>query len=316
MNGVVIIFSHYGYSSYLEYTLACAKMTNPNARLIFLGDENNISVAKKHGWEHYIYSEYESIYQNQFNSVFRHVQGRHHMHIKNGKDWLRYVFERWFFIEAFISRESIKRFWHFDSDTMILEDLNKHNHLLSSFDFTVQCNGTCLNGLMNACVVSEFCMHICRLFENKTYISAMQRFFDTEKPQYAFTEMTAFSDYKNNTERRWLHLLLYRDDEVFDDALCQAHGFDVALLPIEKSIKKIYSKDGSIYGMRDGQEIRFITLNLSWLPDEIYLWSFEALNSGIDNIENVQFSFMSRLVGKARKIRKLLRGLKGLPMLS
>lgn len=69
-NGTIIIFSHYGFSSFLKYTLACARFTNPKARLIFLGDENNRSVACQEGWEHYLFKDYKGILMN-VNYYFR-----------------------------------------------------------------------------------------------------------------------------------------------------------------------------------------------------------------------------------------------------
>lgn len=304
---MVIIFSHYGHSSYLDYTLACAKMTNPNARLIFLGDEANKHVAEKNGWEHYSYINYESVFQQRFRDVFKHVQGRQHAHIKNGKDWLRYVFERWFYIEGFLKKEGIKKFWHFDSDTMIIQSLNEHEEELSEYDFTVQCNGTCLNGLIGTQTVSEFCEHICSLFESKTYIENQQHEFNTINPRYAFTEMRAFADYKYRTSKKWLHLLFYKENKVFDDALCQDHGFNIIKLPIGKTVKQVYFKEGIAYGVRDHKEIQFVTLNLSWLPDYIFRWALKMIQfKSTGSVDRAQCPIYDRLFGIGKNIKTYL----------
>ena len=142
MSDVVLIFSHYGYSAYLECSLACARKTNPDARLIFLGDKFNADVAKRHGWEHYLFEDFTSEFHPRFLEVFKHIQGIKHTPIKNGRDWLKYVFERWLYIDAFVKSRSIDRFWHFDSDTMVLRDLRQYDADLAWADFSVQCNNT------------------------------------------------------------------------------------------------------------------------------------------------------------------------------
>ena len=274
----VIVFSHYGYSDYLEYTLQCARKTNPFARLIFLGDQSNKEIAHKHGWEHFYFENYNGDLNKRFCSAFRHIQGKNHNPIKNGKDWLRYVFERWFYIENFVQQENISRFWHFDSDTMILRDLGYFAETLSDFEFTVQCNNTCLNGLMNKEVVSDYCRHICDLFESPDYLAKQQLEFDTINPDYAFTEMRAFDDFKMKSDLRWANLMLYNDQYVFDDCICQEHGFQMTKLFKGPFVKDVHSIDGFFCGIRDGQKVSFVTLNLSWVPIYLFRWVFKSLD--------------------------------------
>lgn len=305
MPDVTIIFTHFGYSSYLEYTLACARKTNPDARLILLGDQFNVGAALKHGWEHFSFNNYTSRFHDRFNKVFRHIQGREHNPIKNNQDWLRYVFERWYFIEGFLTQESIQRFWHFDSDTMILQDLKIHQDNLSKVDFTVQCNNTCLNGVISPIVVSEFCAHICDLFENFEFIKNQQHEFDTLNPGYAFTEMRAFDQYKNSTSRPWVHLLNYKDNQVFDDCISQRHGFKMCSLPSGEIVKELQSRNGKFYGIREGVEIELITLNLSWVRDYFFAWVLEALNADM-HILNIRAPNHLKAIGLAKKIRRLI----------
>ena len=305
MSDVTLIFTHYGYQNYLEYTLLCVRKTNPNARLILLGDQFNADVTVRHGWEHYLFDNYISRFHDRFSKVFCHVQGSGHNPIKSNRDWLKYVFERWFFIESFLERESIDRFWHFDTDTMILQDLQVHQQNLDWADFTVQCNNTCLNGLIRSVVVSEFCLHICELFENSEFISGQQHEFDTVNPGYAFTEMRAFDHYKQATSRPWAHLLTYQNDEIFDDCICQKHGFKMRSLPSGELVKELFSRRGKIYGMQEDSEVAFVSLNLSWVPDYLFVWVLEALSADL-RIQKVRVSIYLRARGFARKIKRLV----------
>jgi hypothetical protein len=308
MTPIPIIFSHYGNTSYLAYSLACARRTNPQTRLIFLGDESNFKVAKDNGWEHFNFSDFRSNFHPKFESVFRHVQGKKHTHIKNGRDWLRYVFERWFFIEAFVSLNGINRFWHFDSDTMILKDLELFNQDLIDFEFTVQCGGTCLNGIVSSLVVSEFCNHINNLFDDKHFINSQQLEFNTINPGWAFTEMRAFDDYKKGTSRKWIRILNYGNNMAFDDCICQEHGFDMCTLGGGEYVKNIYSKNGELYGKQYDQEIKFVTLNLSWVKDYVFEWTLYSLNNN-GYLKNVKCTPMLQLIGYLKRIKRFLKNI-------
>ena len=280
MSAITIIFSHYGYSTYLEYTLSCAKKTNPNARFIFLGDQDNADVARRHGWEHYEFSAYRSTFHPRFEAVFRHVKGPHAVSVKNGRDWLRYVTERWLFLEAFANQFGIRRFWHFDSDTMILQDIGPHDEVLKDFDFSVQCNGTCLNGIVTLDVLNEFSAHICKKFSDEAYLRSQQEEFDTINPTYSLTEMRLFDLYKSATHRPWLHLLDYRKDLVFDDCICQDHGFQMMEMPAgHNPIKQLFHQQGRIFGSRRGELVEFVTLNLSWVSDSLFQWVLSIVDS-------------------------------------
>ena len=306
MSEVTLIFTHFGYSNYLEYTLSCARMTNPKARLVLLGDRDNYDVAVRNGWEHFNYESFTNEFHARFARVFRHVRGKKFNPIKNGRDWLRYVFERWFFLAGFLDNEAIDRFWHFDSDTMVLQDLAPYEQDLAWADFTVQCNNTCLNGLARTVVVSEYCEHICELFEDAEFIAKQQDEFDSINPQYAFSEMRAFDHYKHTTSRPYIHLLKYQDAKAFDDCICQEHGFEMCTLPSGETIKYLFANDGRLYGLRDGREVEFISLNLSWVPDYVFEWVIDALQGSNSNILQAQSPIGPRILGKARKIKRML----------
>jgi hypothetical protein len=306
MSSIPIIFSHYGNASYLDYTLACAHQTNPNTRLIFLGDASNVNIAIKNGWEHFNYLDFRSKLQQRFNDVFQHIQGKKHTHIKNGNDWLRYVFERWFFIEAFATLKSINRFWHFDSDTMILKNLEPFNLEILDMDFTVQCNGTCLNGIVTTEVVTEFCHHINNLFEDKIFLQSQQSEFDKVNPEWAFTEMRAFDDYKKKTLRQWCRIMNFIDERVFDDCICQEHGFRMCTLKSGERVKDLFGKEGQIYGIRGNRNINFVTLNLSWVPDYVFSWTLDALSGKDSHLKDTHCTTWLQLIGYVKRVKRLV----------
>jgi hypothetical protein len=140
----ILIFTHYGNSFYLPFTLSQASASNPNAHRILIGDSTNSTVAIEYGWDHIDLTELRSAKRDAFNAAFYWVQGSHHNPVRGGKDWLRYVSERFFVIENFCHTQKIEHFWHFDSDTMILHDLACYEHdiLEKRIDCTTLCNNS------------------------------------------------------------------------------------------------------------------------------------------------------------------------------
>ena len=86
-----LVFTHYGDSDYLGFTLAQAKSSNPDRRCILLGDDLNQETARSAGWEHVAYRELYSSKRDAFNARFFWIQGASHNPVKGGEDWLRFV---------------------------------------------------------------------------------------------------------------------------------------------------------------------------------------------------------------------------------
>lgn len=124
---VPIIFCHYGNSKYLRYTFECVKITNPDKRVILLGDRSNLKLAKRFGVEHHDLEKfaYGDLLKN-FLKSYRLIHGETFDKVKNGQDWIKFAFKRWFLVKNFVTENDIKKFWHFDSDTMIVDNLSRH----------------------------------------------------------------------------------------------------------------------------------------------------------------------------------------------
>jgi len=306
---VPILFTHYGFSRYLPHTLACASKTNRKTSRIFLGDGLNRAVAREYGWAHHEIREYQSTKLEKFQSVFRHIKGRDHPTMLNGQDWLRYVFARWFYMEEFLLQNGIERFWHFDSDTMLLTDLGDYPNRIN-YDFTTQCNGTCLNGLIRTQVVSEFNDHTIAMFENTETMMKWEGYM-VKHPTYSFNEMTAFNEYQKTCRRAGVHLMRWSDTEVFDDAIRQEHGFEMRTYPAIEStayrIKNIFKDKAGFFGIREGKRVKFLSLNLSWCNEEIFQWVLCSLNKKNANLGQIQRPRIRDALKKARTfIKKII----------
>ncbi|NEW78267.1 MAG: hypothetical protein GZ086_02340 [Gelidibacter sp.] len=266
-----ILFCHYGNSSYLNYILKQVKLTNPESRVILLGDENNNRIARKTGVEHYYFKDYDNSDEIlNFEKVYHHVAG-----VKHKKEfWTKFVFKRWFYIHNFIKKNNINSFWHFDSDNMILSNLDKQESKFKDFDCTEQCNGICMNGYITSFqVVDGYVNKINNLFIDKDYLNEQKLDFE-RNPDYAFTEMRAYKAYKEQENIKSIRLNKIIDNESFDDCICQEHGYEMYNTPLGgRYLKKIYFDNyGNFYcyHISSSKYIKMNSLNLSWVPTSLF----------------------------------------------
>ena len=107
-----IIYFHEGFSPYLPFTLWQAKKSNPEARIILLGDERNrISGIQ---YEHHLISGYSTKAQ-EFRKIYQHF------HPGNLEDERRCI-ERWLILADFLRQQNTRDFLFLDSDTLLFEN--------------------------------------------------------------------------------------------------------------------------------------------------------------------------------------------------
>lgn len=270
-----IIFIHYGAARYLKWTLRCARAANPDKRIVFLGDETNRRLAR--GVAEFV--DFESLAgaenEQEFQRVFRVIQGdRHRFNKANGVEyWLKFVFWRWFLIEEFLRREKLGAFWTFDSDTLILLPLGPREARFAQVFATTQCKDECLNGWVGSEeLVAGYTGSILDQFRNPGFLESQRQRLQIHAG-LAFNEMDAFSEFRRRTRLKTWHAQKPIGGEIFDDALAFTDGFAVAAEKIlgRTLIKRLWTNGSSIFARTgDGDYVRMVTCNMSWMPD--YLW--------------------------------------------
>lgn len=282
-----IIFTHYGYCRYLEHAFAFAAHRHQNKPVILIGDHANRRVAAKYGLEHVDLDDVPDTPElARFREVFRVIQGPRHHHIRNGRNWLEYVFLRWFKVDSLVQQRGYPGFWHFDTDTLILDRLADHEPRFEGIDLTEQCNGECINGFIaNPQRITEYTRYINRLFEDDDFLSRQEHEFATEHPNFAFTEMRAYREFRRHqNDLKTCRIGAERDGIVFDDCICQQHGMEMERYR-KKQIKAVYlHRDGRLY-CRDeatGRAVRLASLNMSWVGLDLFEtvsdWTLDRLD--------------------------------------
>ena len=273
MKPAPIIFCHYGNTDYLPYVVDCVRRTNPQKRIVLLGDETNRWLNGK--IEHYLFDSYANGPEIEtFNQVYQLIQGAKHGHVKGNRDWVNFVFKRWYYVYNFLKSAGIERFWHFDSDTMIVNDLAVHESKYAAYDCTEQCDGSCMNGFVSSpVIVGKYLQKINELFQRRAYLEEQAREFETKNPDYAFTEMRAYEKFRSEERVNSIRLSKVIDGSTFDDTLVLAHGMETERLRSGKYIKKVFLHPDGRFLCREkdsSQIVQVNTINLSWMPLRAY----------------------------------------------
>ena len=270
-----LLFCHYGNSRYLPYVLEMARFSNPEKRIVLLGDEKNAWLADKIEIEHRCFKEFDYGEElERFHRHYRPVQGPKHGHMKGGQDWLKFVFARWFFVLNFVRSSSIDEFWHFDSDNMILIPLSDHEDELRQYDCTEQCNGICINGFVSSVpLIERYVRKINAFYQDESFLQKKQKEFDEFEPGKCFNEMTAYGLFKQEESVNSVRLNAVRNGSTFDDCICQNHHIQMERLFNGKLIKRIHSSPtGKFFCQsdQDGQFLRLNSINCSWVPVKLF----------------------------------------------
>jgi hypothetical protein len=112
-----IIIIHRGDSPYLAHCIAQAKSSNPESRVILLGDQSNRYYL---GVEHHYYKDY-FIEAENFASIFQYKYFPTYQY-----SWILFCHQKYFALRDFCKKQKITKFVLIDSDVMIYEDLGAY----------------------------------------------------------------------------------------------------------------------------------------------------------------------------------------------
>ena len=276
MNFPPIIFIHYGPAHYLKWTLEAAQRTNPEKRIVLLGDLSN----RRFVGRGVRFVDFETLAggkkEREFQKVFQVIQGERHRFNKHGgmEVWLKFVFRRWFLVEEFLSREGLDSFWTFDSDTLVIAPLGPRESRFKDVEATTQCRGECLNGWVGSLhLVQRYTSCILELFSDASFLDAQHERLRIHAG-LAFNEMDAFGEFRRRESINTWHGEMPIGGEFFDDALAFSDGFESAPEKVlgKTDIKRLWTDGESIFAMQKefGQFVRMLSCNMSWMPD--YMW--------------------------------------------
>ena len=261
-----------------------------------MGDDSNKWLNRLESVEHLPFEAFEYGEElTAFNDVYQLVKGERSRHIKHGRDWVNFVFKRWYYVYNFLRSRSVVDFWHFDSDNMILDSLSRHEDKFKRYDFTEQCNGSCMNGYVSSTeFVRQYLNSINQQFQDEAYLNNLRATCCDETDNFeAFTEMAAYKAYRDQERDIPIHPVRLNsviDGSSFDDCICQEHGMKMELFPSAQQIKLIAcTDDGRFYcfPQDNSPAVRLNSINLSWVPTELFAVVLRQLYLGTPSSKDV-----------------------------
>lgn len=251
-----IIFVHKGNAYYLKLALHQARISNPNADIILLGDKNN----NKYSYiKHYLISDYfESA--KDFGEVFFNYS-------PNKKEYELFCFQRWFVIKDFLEKNKISgTILYCDTDTLLFYDISSHCDFLKKYWATIEKDGTPCFVFSNLSNITKFCNIVKDLYSTdsgKSIINKYLSYLKSNNKKYGISDMTAW---------KYFHFLypdkiIYIDKPIMDlnnILFCYDHNIncedDFEFEYGKKKIKIIDNKP-YCYNKKYGKEVLFCGLH-------------------------------------------------------
>jgi hypothetical protein len=143
---------HQGYSTYLPYTLAQAKSTNPQSDIFLLGDRGNVFLKFIQHRDIANYakdaSRFDQIYRKQHQSP-------------NSYEYELICFQRWFILKEFMEAHQFLVCFHMDSDVMLYGNMTQEFQRIqrkhSGVEFTIHNRGMGHNSFVTLSGIRKFC---------------------------------------------------------------------------------------------------------------------------------------------------------------
>ena len=148
---IPIIFFHAGNSDYLQHTLKQAVSTNPNSRVILIGDEFNEEYSSI--VEHYPFDDYFSDVWD-FKKIYVHLS-------TNDAAYEMICIVRWFIMKDFCKKHNIDKFFYCDSDVMLYSDITKEQKKFKDYRCTLTHNTSAGISFINEISVLEEYHKLC-----------------------------------------------------------------------------------------------------------------------------------------------------------
>lgn len=273
-----IVFVHYGNIPYLRYCLEIARYTNPDAKIILVGDDSNKHLSVSFGLDFIHMRDVDSRHIQEFRKIYEFVGSA------PLKDKITFGFIRYMVIQKVMSIMGLKNFWCFDSDTLICEELSQYKPI-----FTSNITQMAIINLISACccfIQDPYALYLWaelvldrigdEEFKNKHRTIMAEKIKIGKK--HALCNMTIYEEYQK-VHCKSVELSRVINDKTFDPNINLDRADQLGEQPtweMTNGIKKITWKDNKPYCYNKMLDIpvQFITLNLSLQPIGLFRdWS-------------------------------------------
>ncbi len=217
-----IIIAHKGNQDYLHICLKQAHFSNPNSRIILLGDESNKNCLPFVEW-HNIYDYFDNAVE--FEKRYIHLSC-------NPYDYEMFAIQKWFAIKDFIFSKNIEKALIMDSDVLVYSDFSKEDEWLNNFR---DCDiATCGYGgqqtifYNNKEIMQRFCDYIMKKYADKAFMDQIISDYNT-KQKYTYknwhltngpiSDMTWITWFVMDEDMKWFNTFTPSNNSIINLAL-------------------------------------------------------------------------------------------------
>lgn len=250
---VPIIFIHRHDSNYLAYTLAQAKVANPEAAVVMIGDRSN----RYAGIEHFLIADYCNS-ADRFGQVYQHLS-------TNLASYECFCFQRWFILQDFMQRQELEACLYLDSDVMLYTNATQEHQRLQAFDLALTEDVPSCVYINRSSAIGQFCDLITQLYTNPMTLEHLEATFKQQLRHSIATsisDMYAFQEYRRRYPQQVGELCAIVDGYSYDARLTEGQGY----VRQADGIKQVTLIDGEPLGhLESGVPVRFRALHFQGL---------------------------------------------------
>ncbi len=237
-----IVFIQKDDAKYLNLALKRAKASNPDSRLIVIGDNLSPKVD---------YAEYYSMKGLSKNAKkFREK----YVHLSTVSfDFELFCFERWFMLNEFMHREKIASCIHLDHDVLLYSNVTTEQKKYSKTPFAYSFGTSGYTFFINDLKkFDELCSFMLSLYTNKKRLAGLRKMYEDRLQKHLLggvCDMTALKIYAEENHDKTTDVSKITNGGVFDHNLNSSDGFEMFC-----GIKKIVLRNGLPSGVLESSK--------------------------------------------------------------
>jgi hypothetical protein len=211
-----IIFLHRGDSAYLQCALAQARRSNPDTRIVLLGDDSNGKYSKL--VEYHRISDFMAA-ANAFRDRYIHLSS-------NAFEFEFRCFERWFVIWEFCKRSDVQALFCADSDVLIYSNLQDIMARFGIFDVSLSLNSCAHASYWTIEALRAFCEFVTKAYtSDAAALEDMYRDYKATGNPGGICDMTLLNMFGRNADIQVIETTDIIEGAAFDHNLnCISDG--------------------------------------------------------------------------------------------
>lgn len=305
---IPLIFIHYGNSDSLFYALWQAKQTNPESRIVLLGDRQNAHFQWLLNIEHY----FIQVYSDEAKQSLKH-----YVHLStNGEEFERFCLERWFILHTFLcANPDLQPCVYLDSDILLYDALDVPADDLKAFGMTMVAFSAHTNFVRCASSLKAFCQFIQAHYDDPSLQKGLQEQFTqflAKQGAGGISDMTFFQQFRHQYPDQIATLCmpmgqpdhLYAFDERIDT--------DYGGYELEKGWKKIIWINNIPHckNILNDQLVKLLTLHFQGVNKQrmIYFINHKTSVFAFKKLLNRVHIYSGKTKKRFRSLREYLKG--------